>query len=500
MVNMQTQLSSGGTVLVRESVLRGSGPRGPMGPTGPQGTSMIVKGVVDTYDDLAAMANTPQLEHNNGWVVQDTGLLYVWYRTNPDSAGLYTGSWVIAGRIRGNPGYLNSVAARCAETASDVDTDLLPGVPVVLRWDITYLDVEVVPVIEASTGLLVNENRPIVSGLKTWDGTNSVSTIAIDRIIPTVPPGNLSMDYPMGSAVFLVNVAVDFHPTSALTPRGVATVRLFWWSDASNRTEVAAQQTYVTDKEATLNLTTFIRGADGGQYEVEVTSNVAGLIETRRWEWMRVGGGPGPQGDQGLPGAPARIHPDSPLANTNQLQTTIGSPGEYILCDDTGIMHAWQESSVTPGEYGWAELGVIRGPNGNYNDGFSDWDAVSGDPDGASGTEEIGYPPLVTVDQNAPYPDTNSMPRVPFYIRKLAEWVETRIVSRFASAVARASARPSPDPGELSWVGDGTQVDRGLDVATGDNGYMRVPLVVYGTTDAPSGTTTYPDGTLWVKY
>ena len=423
MVNMQTQLLSGGTVLVRESVLRGSGPQGPMGPTGPRGSALIIKGVVDTYSDLVAMQNTPQLEHNNGYVVQDTGILYVWYRTNPEKPGLYTGTWTIAGRIRGNPGYLNSVAARCIETAADIDTDVLADIPVVVRWDIDYLDVEVVPVIDAGTGLLVNENRPIVSGLKTWDGTNAVSTLNIDRIVPTVPPGNLSMDYPMGSAVYMVNIAIDYRPVSALVPRGVATVKLFWWSDAVSRTEVASQQTYITDKELTLTLTTFVRGADGGQYEVEVISNVSGQIETRRWEWMRLGGGPGPQGDQGIPGAPARIHTSSPLEFTYQLETTIGAPGEYILCTDTGIMHAWQETPVDSGEYGWVELGKIKGPPGDYNTGFSDFDAVGGDPDGGSNTQEAGYPPLITVDQEAPYPNTNAKPRTPFYIRTLAEWV-----------------------------------------------------------------------------
>jgi hypothetical protein len=29
---------------------------------------------------------------------------------------------------------------------------------------------------------------------------------------------------------------------------------------------------------------------------------------------------------------------------------------------------------------------------------------------------------------------------------------------------------------------------------------MRIPLIVSSTSDAPTGTTTYPDGTLWVKY
>ncbi len=500
MVNMQTQLSSGGTVLVRESVLRGSGPQGPMGPAGPNGASMIIKGVVDTFADLEAKANTPELEHNNGWITQDTGILHVWYRTNPEKPSLYTGTWVTAGRIRGNPGYLNSVAARCVETATDVDTDLLPNVPVVLTWDIDYLDVEVVPVIDAGTGLLENQNRPIITGIRAWDGSNAVSTLNIDRISPTVPPGNLSMDYPMGSAVYMVNVAIDFQPTTALNPRGVATVKLFWRADAVSRTLVASEQQYITDKEVTLTLTTFVRGADGGQYEVEVLSNMAGLLETRRWEWMRLGGGPGPQGDQGIPGAPARIHPDSPLGYTYQLETTVGAPGEYILCNDTGIMHAWQESATVPGEYGWVELGVVRGPNGDYNNGFSNFDAVNGEGEGVSNTEEGLVPPNETTDQAAPWPSNDAKPRIPFYIRKLAEWVEDKIVARYDTALIRSAKRPSPTPGQVTWVGDGTQVDRGLEVATGANDYLRIPMVVSSTSDAPTGTTTYPNGTLWVKY
>jgi len=126
MVNRQTQLSSGGTVLVRESVLRGSGPQGPQGPRGVDGIPMTIKGIKPTFADLQAMTGTPQLGHNNGWIADDTGILYVWYRNNPDSASNYTGTWTVAGRMRGNPGYLNSVGARCVETESDVDTSLLP--------------------------------------------------------------------------------------------------------------------------------------------------------------------------------------------------------------------------------------------------------------------------------------------------------------------------------------------------------------------------------------
>ena len=160
----------------------------------------------------------------------------------------------------------------------------------------------------------------------------------------------------MGPSVFAVNIAVDFQPTTALVPSGVACGGLFWVPDAATRTLVAEQKTYVTDKEATLELSTFIKGADGGQYEVEVQSNVPGMLETRRWEWV-AGGGPGPAGREGQPGAPARVHASSPLGST-QLQTTTGAPGEYIMAGNK--MFGWQETSPGSGTYGWKELGVIQ--------------------------------------------------------------------------------------------------------------------------------------------
>ena len=498
MVNRQTQLSSGGTVLVRESVLRGSGPQGPQGPRGVDGIPMTIKGIKPTFADLQAMTGTPQLGHNNGWIADDTGILYVWYRNNPDSASNYTGTWTVAGRMRGNPGYLNSVGARCVETESDVDTSLLPEAPVVLKWDMAYLDTEEVPIVDSGTGLLANQIRPIVAGVRAWDGTNAVSTIDFDRIQPMVPPaGELSLDYPMGSSVFMVNIAVDFQPTTALVPNGVASVRLFWVPDAATRTLVAEQKTYVTDKEATLELSTFIKGADGGQYEVEVQSNVPGMLETRRWKWVRAGGGPGPQGEKGNPGAPARVHASSPLGSTTQLQTTTGAPGEYIMAGNK--MFGWQETSPGSGTYGWKELGVIQGPPGNANTGFSDFDGVRGEGEGLSSLPEAGYPPLTTNDQNAPYPNHEAQPRIPFYIKALAEWVDRKIVSKFASATERSNIRPEGLPGEVSWVGDGTAAARGLDVYSGDHGYLRIPTVIVSTDTAPVGLTNHPDGTLWIQ-
>ena len=81
----------------------------------------------------------------------------------------------------------------------------------------------------------------------------------------------------------------------------------------------------------------------------------------------------------------------------------------------------------------------------------------------------------------------------------LAEWVDRKIVSKFASATERSNIRPEGLPGEVSWVGDGTAAARGLDVYSGDHGYLRIPTVIVSTDTAPVGLTNHPDGTLWIQ-
>ncbi len=56
-----------------------TGPSGPSGPTGPQGQGLAVLGAVATVGDLPTVGNT----QGDSWVVQSTGIVYVW---TPDPA------------------------------------------------------------------------------------------------------------------------------------------------------------------------------------------------------------------------------------------------------------------------------------------------------------------------------------------------------------------------------------------------------------------------------
>lgn len=56
-----------------------AGPTGPTGPTGSQGQGLAVLGAVATVGDLPTTGNT----QGDSWVVQSTGIVYVW---TPDPA------------------------------------------------------------------------------------------------------------------------------------------------------------------------------------------------------------------------------------------------------------------------------------------------------------------------------------------------------------------------------------------------------------------------------
>ena len=150
MVNRQTQLSSGGTVLVRESVLRGPDhkPAGALrGRRDHQGDQADVRrsSSDDWHPAVGAQQRVDRRRHRDS--------NYVWYRNNPirrRTTPASRGQWRAG---CGNPGYLNSVGARCVETESDVDTSLPPEAPVVLKWDMAYLDTEEVPIVDSGTGL-----------------------------------------------------------------------------------------------------------------------------------------------------------------------------------------------------------------------------------------------------------------------------------------------------------------------------------------------------------
>lgn len=506
MVNRQTQLSSGGTVLVRESVLRGSGPPGPRGPQGAQGAAIHIVGVKANEALIKAVGGTAEAKHAYGWIADDTGILWVWYRDYPDSVSNLAGSWSNAGVMRGNPGYLNSVAA-LAEASSKTGTvyqTVVSNTPTIMLWNLTHVDTEVVPTEVVGGQVLSNQPRPIVVGWRVGDGSNAQALTDIDRVAPNVPPQETALSYPFGSSVFLVNILLYFDPALAVR-EGTLDVRLYWTPDGVNRTLVANNVNLISSVRSSVSLSTFVRGIVGGQYEVEVVSSVAGQIRERRWEWIRAGGGPGPKGDTGETGEPVRIHPASPLALHTDLPSVTGNfPGEMIYTANTGELYMWQMAADNSG-YLWVKIGVVRGTAGTANDGFAEFDDLVGTnmlPGDNTGQQKDA--PLVTTDQGLPYPAPTFQPRVPFFIKALADKVEKMLVGRFSTAAARATKRTSPQAGEVSWVDGAASHERGLDVYIGGTQtakYARIPVVIVSATDdAPAGQSNYPDGTLWIRH
>ena len=494
-----TQLNSGGTITVRESVLRGAGPIGPKGPQGDPGISVAVKGYKETAAEIFAMANTSAVNSGHAWYALDTKMLYVWYRNEPDYPA---GSWSTFGKVQGVPGYLNSVGAKLVANTADAIQTVLSGGSTRLLWKSSgggaYIDNEWIQNVPTAIPLI-----------QTAKGSPSSPLDAVDDIefFRTKIPGSVyDMDYPESThpAAYLIVAACEFQPT--LASRGEFTIQLVRRPASGSEEVVSSATTYTFDKSQTVQVVGLIRGT-ADFWEIRVTaSNTAGSVKNRRVEIVRAGGGPGPQGPRGPVGPALRAHPASPVANDTVLAEQNGNEGEAIYVISTGIMHVWQLQLT--GAYGWSPMGYIRGEDGDANDGFNYFNGLIGDIadplDSDLPADDVLVTTKTTDDQAAPYPAPLAEPRVPYWIKRLAQWTETRIVSRFATDTERGTKRPAPVEGEMSYLGASPAVSRGLNVYVGDNGqsqptYMRVPTVMISTSDAPAGAVKFPDGTLWVK-
>jgi hypothetical protein len=100
---------------------------------------------------------------------------------------------------------------------------------------------------------------------------------------------------------------------------------------------------------------------------------------------------------------------------------------------------------------------------------------------------------LTTVDQAVPYPDNDTRPYVPYWFQRLAEFLEKRIVARFADAATLDTKRSSKTEGEMYYLED----DNSVWVWDGSTRYP-VGQVRVSSSAAPA-TGTYPAGTLWVQ-
>lgn len=489
-----TQLNTGGTITVRESVLRGAGPVGPKGPQGDPGISVAVKGYKDTAAEIFAMGNTNQVNSGHAWYALDTKMLYVWYRDEPD---YFPGNWATFGPVQGTPGYLNSVGARLVANSTEVIQSVVSGGSTRLRWRSNgsgaYIDNEFI------------ENMPTaIPIIGTYSGTPTAPANAVDDVdmIQTkIPAAVYDLNYPesVHPAAYLLAVTCEFEPSVAT--RGEFTLQVVRRPVTGTEEIVAQSTTYTFDKRQNVTVFTLIRGTTDF-WEVRATAtNTAGSIKNRRLEFIRAGGGPGPQGPRGDVGPAMRAHPESPVANETALAEKTGQEGEAIYVTSNGTMYIWQDND-------WKSLGFMRGDHGDANGGFNYFNGLIGNeadpPDSDQAADDVATTTSFTDDQEAPYPKPLAEPRVPYWLKRLGQWAETRIVSRFATDADRNTARPTPEEGEVSYLGSAPAATRGLSMYTGDNGvnqptYLRVPTVVVSTSDAPSANVTYPDGTLWVK-
>jgi hypothetical protein len=129
------------------------------------------------------------------------------------------------------------------------------------------------------------------------------------------------------------------------------------------------------------------------------------------------------------------------------------------------------------------------GPAGSSNSGYTTFELLtnggSADVDPADGT--------VTTDQGIPYPLKTGKPRLPYWLKVLAEFVERRVVARYTDSTDLNTKRATKYAGEMYFLED----DDSLWVR-GDTSHFPVAQLRVSASAAPSSGT-YPQGTLWVQ-
>ena len=400
------RLVNGGTIQIREGILRGVGPVGPKGDQGDIGPPMILRGTVADQASLPATGG-----EGDAWVTDDDGHLWFW---NYD---LVPPRWVDAGQFRGSPGDLQSPGAEFSNTSF---SGTVPGAV----WTTLNLGSEVY------NDLQVLDNESLYVVTKVNDTEFQVNHPTSGQ------PGQ-----------YQINVELSI-TTSAGSTEGWRTIGLF-----KNGVVFAQRAVYDPGDDNTpvyLGLTTQARSTtDTDRWTVRVLPNdtYPATPTDLRVTISRLGGGVGPEGPQGLTG-------------------------------DTGPQG-------------------IQGPTGSAQDGFADYDAVTGG--GRDSSSDPGGTGDTTTEQAFPVPGTAQRPHTPFFLKQLATALERYVVGRF-NTFADLTARSSSDPGELMYnEGNAETYQRGLYLRHDASTPTKVPIVRWGTT-APASSTTDPNGTIYLVY
>lgn len=445
-------LESGGTIQITSAIMQGSGPQGPTGPVGPPGESLYFKDPVATAAVLATISN-PSI--NEARIAIDTGNLHVWIDAET--------SWRDVGRFVGPPGFVQSHGAMLTN-----DTLVVP-VPQTDVWTtvsftgVTFNDTEMVP----GDALRSMISLPVASPYQYFNITNPVDT----------------------TYLFLAQITID--PTQALMGR--ARVRITRAGAEMASSSMGINGPY--DIPQTLDVAWVGKAKAGQNIALEASANVGLRITSATMSVARFGGGFGPQGIQGIQGVHAFM--GSPVATVGSLPAN-GSPGEVRYVHETGEIHAWDANAVTPA---WINAGVIKGPKGDANSGFTNFNDLSGTDSTAQPV--IGGAVPTTADQAIPYPNGTHGPNMPYFLRQVINKIESLLVARYSSDADRTTRRPTAVRGEVTWT-DGPGTRAGMlqvhDDQLGTGTPATVPLVYWGSAPPAVGSaTTAPNGTLWVQ-
>lgn len=405
---MSTQLIrlvNGGTVQVREGILRGVGPVGPEGPEGPAGSATTIRGSLSLIADLPAAGS-----QGDAYVVEEDQHLWVW------NADLVPPRWVDAGQIVGPPGDLQSPGARFVNSAMGT----VPGT----SWQVLDLGT-----------LEYNDVQSFSGGDVTVVTKVNDTEFGVNHPVPGTT----------GQYMMTAEVTIT---TSAGSTAGWRIIGLF-----KNGTLQAQQGVYDPGADNTavsFSVSTQQRSTtDADRYTVRILANDSFpvTVDSLAVTISRLGGGVGPEGPQGPEGAQ-------------------GPQG-------------------------------VQGPAGAAQDGFADYDAVTGG--GRDSSSDPGGTGDTTAEQAFPVPGKTQRPHTPFFLKQLATALERYVVGRFADFTDMTS-RASSDPGEVMYNEGTTDTwARGLYLRHDAGTPAKVPTVKWGTA-APSPSTTDPDGTIFLVY
>jgi hypothetical protein len=397
-----------GTVHVVAGVLSGIGPSGPEGPAGPPGpATTITAPSFATYNALLAAYPSDPSTEGLAHIVQEDGCLYRW---NSD-----TSQWQNVGRVVGEPGQVQSVIA---QFSSDTIQSVSRTTWKTLAFDTEDINNSTV-YIDPATGTQTTE--------KTVDQLSATSF--------AVPHGR-------DEAYIVIARAIMVEGGSA-TP-GQRKLRLLvagqTISTDTTVSEGSAQGTTELELVAAWSL------SSGTPFQVDIwhDSVVPANVEFAQITVIRVGGGVGPQGPQGV----------------------IGPQG----------------------------LQGPKGDAGSAGSGYTTGDDMTADVD-AELAPTVGTP-RTTTEQRFPTASGDQRPNVPYFIHTLATALERFVVARFPDE-ATFTARSSPSPGEVGYLTDtATTV-----VRTGAARTSTVAYITSGESALVDGSaSTEPDGTLYVQY